>query len=203
MKKILCYGDSNTFGYNPADGSRFGDTIRWTAILQKNLESDFEVINEGICDRTGFVENDKGLLFSSQRHFPKMIIKARNIDILILWIGTNDLQFKYDLSFKQIENNLEKLIITAKNYVKRIILIPPVVLGNNVLDCYFNCQFDETSISKSEKVGEIYRKLSNTYRLNYFDLNEFVKPSKTDGLHFDEIGHKIIAEKLTEFIKQN
>ena len=203
MKKILCYGDSNTFGYNPTDGSRFDNTIRWTALLQNNLGSDFEVINEGVCDRCGFVDNDKGFLFSAQRHFSKMIAKTKDIDILILWVGTNDLQFKYDLSFKQIENGLEKLILTAKNYAKRIIIIPPVVLDDNVLKGNFNYQFDETSISKSKKVGKIYRKLSNVYGLNYFDLNEFVKPSNTDGLHYNIEGHKIIADKLNKLIKCN
>jgi len=201
LKKILCYGDSNTFGYNPTDGSRFDSKTRWTAILQKELGSDYEVINEGMCDRTGFIDNPKGYLFSAQRHFPEMISKIENIDILILAVGTNDLQFKYDISFKQIENGLEKLIAAAKNYTKRIIIIPPVILDNNILKGNFNFQFDETSISKSKKVGKIYRKLSNIYGLNYFDLNEFIKPSNIDGLHYDKIGHNIIAEKLAEFIK--
>ena len=35
MKKILCYGDSNTFGYNPYDASRYNEHTRWTAILQR------------------------------------------------------------------------------------------------------------------------------------------------------------------------
>ena len=68
LKKILCYGDSNTYGYNPADGSRFNDTIRWTALLQNNLGSDFEVINDGICDRCGFVDNDKVFLFNKNKY---------------------------------------------------------------------------------------------------------------------------------------
>ena len=37
MKKILCYGDSNTFGYNPYDASRYNEHTRWTAILQNIL----------------------------------------------------------------------------------------------------------------------------------------------------------------------
>lgn len=203
MKKILCYGDSNTFGFNPIDGSRFDEQARWTALLQKKLDSDYQIIEEGACDRTGFVDNDKGFLFSAQRHFPKMIAKIKDVDILILWIGSNDLQFKYDISFHQIERGLKKLILVAKSKVKKIILIPPVILNNNVLEGYFNFQFDETSISKSKKVGKIYRKLSNVYGLNYFDLNEFVKPSNTDGLHYNIEGHKIIADKLNKFIKCN
>lgn len=201
MKKILCYGDSNTFGYNPADGSRFDEKTRWTALLQESLGSDYEIIEEGACDRTGIADNDKGFMFSAQRHFPKTITKLKDIDLLILAIGTNDLQFKYDLTVHQFENGLEKLIVTAKNKVRRIILIPPVVLRENVLEGFFNFQFDETSVSKSKKIGKIYRKLSNIYGLDYFDLNDYVKPSNTDGLHYDSEGHKIISTKLTDYIK--
>ena len=201
MKKILCYGDSNTFGYNPVDGSRFDEKTRWTALLQENLGSDFEIIEEGACDRTGIADNDKGFLYSAQRHFPKMITKTKNVDLLILAIGTNDLQFKYDLTVHQFENGLEKLIVTAKNNVRRIILIPPVILHENVLEGFFKFQFDETSVSKSKKIGKIYRKLSNIYGLDYFDLNDFVKPSNADGLHYDSEGHKIISTKLSDYIK--
>ena len=202
MRKILCYGDSNTFGFNPEDGSRFDDKTRWTALLQSNLGRDFEIIEEGCCDRTGFVDNDKGFLFSAQRHFPKIISKTKDVDLLVLWIGSNDLQFKYDISFHQINNGLEKLILVAKSKVKRIVLIPPVILNENVLNGYFKIQFDETSISKSKKAGKIYKKLAQIHHCEIFDVNEFVKPSSIDSLHYDEDGHKIIAEKLSEFIKQ-
>jgi lysophospholipase L1-like esterase len=201
MKKILCYGDSNTFGFNPSDGSRFDNKTRWTALLQEILGTEYEVINEGMCDRTGFTNNPKGFDFSAQRHFPKMITKLKDIDLLILAIGTNDLQFKYDLTIHQFENGLEKLIVMAKDNVRRIILIPPVILSDNVLEGNFNFQFNSTSIVKSKKVGKIYRKLSNLYGLDYFDLNNFVKPSNVDGLHYDSEGHNIISTKLSDYIK--
>ncbi|MBR6126559.1 hypothetical protein IKQ21_02640 [bacterium] len=200
MKKIICYGDSNTFGFNPSDGSRFDEETRWTAVLQKNLGTEYEVINEGACDRTGFVNNSKGFEFSAQRHFPKMISKIDGTDILILAIGTNDLQFQYDISIGAIEKGLENLIKLAQTKAKNVIIIPPVVLSEKVLEGFFNIQFNETSIVKSRKVGRIYRQLSNAYRCNYFDINKFTKPSDFDGLHYDEKSHKIIADKLTEFI---
>ena len=201
MKKIICYGDSNTFGYNPVDGSRFDENTRWTGILQKNLVEDFEVVNEGACDRTGFADNPKGFLYSAQRHFPKMISKTNNIDLLILWIGTNDLQFQYDIGFNAIEKGFEKLILQAKEKSKKIIVIPSVVLNENVLKGTFNFQFDETSIGKSKKVERIYKHLSNIEHCEYFNINKIVNPSEIDGLHYDEKSHKLIAEKLTEFIK--
>ena len=45
--------------------------------------------------------------------------------------------------------------------------------------------------------------LFNVSYASNFDINEFTNPSDIDGLHYDETGHKIIAEKLAEFIKNN
>ncbi|MBR6163814.1 hypothetical protein IKQ26_08000 [bacterium] len=203
MKKILCYGDSNTFGYNPVDSSRFDKNTRWTALLKKLLGSGFEVIEEGMCDRTGFKDNPKGALFSAQKHFPSIISKAKDIDVLILSIGTNDLQFQYGISFDFIEEGLDKLIKTALEKVKRVILIPPVILDEKVLEGFFSFQFNKNSVAKSKEVGAIYRKFAEKYNCGYFDINEFVRPSDFDGLHYDENGHKIIAEKLADYILNN
>lgn len=200
MKKILCYGDSNTFGYNPCDASRYDTHTRWTALLQNILGDGYQIIEEGMCDRTGIADNDKGFLFSAQRHFPKLMPKTKEVDILVLWIGTNDLQFKYNLTLGQIEKGLEKLIIIAQNYAKKIVLIPSVELSDNILDGNFSYQFDNKSVSKSKKMSKIYKKLSRIYNLEYFDINEFVKPSEADGLHYDTIGHTIIAQKLSEVL---
>ena len=30
MKRILCFGDSNTWGFAPKDGYRFDENTRWT-----------------------------------------------------------------------------------------------------------------------------------------------------------------------------
>ena len=200
MKKIICYGDSNTFGYNPKDGSRFDENIRWTSLLQKNLGSEYEVINEGMCDRTGFVNNPKGFLFSAPKHFSEFMAKFEKIDLLILWLGTNDLQFQYDISIGAIENGLERLLKIAKEKVKQIILIPPVELSEKILCGEFNYQFDSVSINKSKITGKIYKQLADLYSCKIFDVNKIVKPSDIDGLHYTGNSHRIIANKLSEII---
>ena len=201
MKKILCYGASNTFGFNPIDDSRFNASTRWTALLQKNLIDSYEIIEEGMCDRTGFVDNPKGFLYSSQRHLPKFLSKSEKFDIIILAIGTNDLQFQYNIGFNAVQRGLAALIKTAQEKADKVIIIPPVILNENILNGYFKIQFDETSITKSRKIGTIYRKLSNALNCCYFDINKTALPSDTDGLHYDETAHKIIADKLAEFIR--
>jgi len=198
MKKIICYGDSNTFGFNPQDGSRYGEEDCWPSALQKKLGTEYEVINEGMFDRTGFVDNPNGFLFSGPKYFPHLIKATDKLDYLILWIGTNDLMFQYDITLATIEKGLKDLITLAQSKIRNIIIIPPVILSENILKGYFKCKFDETSIVKSKEAGRIYQKLAKIYNCKYFDVNEVVKPSHFDGLHYDKNSHKIIADKLAQ-----
>ena len=201
MKNILCYGDSNTFGYNTKDNSRYDENTRWTAFLQKNLGEEYRVINEGMPNRTGFVDNPDGILFSSQKHFPDILSKIDSVYILILAIGTNDLMFKYNINFDTVEKGLNNLIKTAKEKTNNIIIIPPTIMTEKILTGSFNSMFDKTSIIKSKEAGKIFKQISAENNCRYFDINEFVSPSDVDGLHYNEKSHKIIADKLTEFIK--
>ena len=52
MTTILCYGDSNTYGYNPVNGLRYPKDVRWTGVLQKLLGEQYAVIEEGCNGRT-------------------------------------------------------------------------------------------------------------------------------------------------------
>ena len=59
MTTILCYGDSNTYGYNPVNGLRYPKGVRWTGVLQKMLGEEYEVIEEGCNGRTTVFEDAK------------------------------------------------------------------------------------------------------------------------------------------------
>lgn len=51
MIRILCYGDSNTWGYIPGTGKRFDENTRWTKRLQTLLGDEYEIIEEGLRGR--------------------------------------------------------------------------------------------------------------------------------------------------------
>ena len=201
MRNILCYGDSNTFGFNAKDASRYDENTRWTALLQKNLGTEYKVINEGMPNRTGFVDNPAGALFSSQKHFPETLLKIDSVYVLILAIGTNDLMFKYNITFDTVEKGLNNLIKTAKEKTENIIIIPPTIMNENVLKGSFSSMFDESSIIKSKEAGKIFKQIAAKNNCRYFDINEFAMPSDLDGLHYDEKSHKLIADKLTDVIR--
>ena len=56
-KHILCFGDSNTWGYCAQTNERYADNERWTQVLQKLLGSDWMLIEEGLCGRTTVFED--------------------------------------------------------------------------------------------------------------------------------------------------
>src|SRR5947207_1713019 len=54
MKTVLCYGDSITWGFNPADQTRFAFDVRWPGVVQTKLGADYRVVEEGLSGRTLF-----------------------------------------------------------------------------------------------------------------------------------------------------
>jgi lysophospholipase L1-like esterase len=52
MKTVLCYGDSNTWGYNPSTEDRYPLAERWVSVLALALGPEYLVIPEGLNGRT-------------------------------------------------------------------------------------------------------------------------------------------------------
>ncbi len=200
MKQIICYGDSNTFGFNPQDGSRYDANTRWTGILAKILGDKFNVIEEGFNNRTGFFVNPEGYLQSGQKYLPECLEKNKCFEIFIIALGTNDLQKFFKMDADIVKKGLENLIkiVRSFNSEARLILIPPVVLNENILKGNFSHQFDEKSIYASVWVQAIYKTVADKNDCEFMDLNKYVEPSVVDGLHFDKESHKLIAKLLAE-----
>ena len=51
-RTVLCYGDSNTYGYVPETGTRYPVNVRYPGRLQMLLGNDYNVIEEGCNGRT-------------------------------------------------------------------------------------------------------------------------------------------------------
>ena len=203
--KIICYGDSNTYGFRPTDGGRYSKSIRWTGVLADLLGDKYSVIEEGCNNRTGFFKCADGLIQSGKEYFPTCINNNSDLDILILALGTNDIQKIYNPTEQIIEEDLSFYIDFIKELNKniKIILIPPVKLSENILGGYFAFQFDKTSIERSEWVQDVYYRFANNNNVELFDINKYVTPSNTDGLHFEPVSHQIIAQNLAKIILNN
>ena len=99
MTRILCYGDSNTWGYDPASGERFAADIRWTGVLRKVLASDrFEVIEEGLNGRTTVWDDPIEGQKNGRQYLIPCLESHRPLDLVVILLGTNDLKKRFSLS---------------------------------------------------------------------------------------------------------
>jgi len=200
MKKVLCFGDSNTFGFNPENGQRYDKNTRWTGMLQELGKDKFKIIESGCNNRTCFIDNPDGINYTGYKILPQIL--NENFDIIILALGINDLQKFYNPSMEQVQKGIEKLILISKKKQPnaKIIIVSPARLSNNILNGIFSVQFDKESIEKSLLMADIYKLAAKENSCLFFDLDKITKVSPVDGLHFSKEAHKQIALALYDFL---
>lgn len=206
MYSILCYGDSNTWGFNPKDGSRYPKHLSWTGIMKKELGDNYDVIVEGLNSRTtvwddpieGEYKNGKKFLFTClQSHKP--------IDLVIIFLGTNDLKSRFNISENDIARGVEtlvKIIQKSESGVDMsmpeiLVIIPTKIEGIKEA----GSSFDRASEEKSKLFSIEYKEVLKDYDIHMFDASEIIEPSKIDGVHFDLDKHELLGKSIAKMIK--
>ncbi len=202
MKKILCFGDSNTYGYIPNNGARYDKNTRWTGVLSLLSHGKFEIIEDGCNNRTAFAANSAGKIFTGYEILPELL--TDDFDAVVLAIGINDTQFLYNLSSIEIASGVEKLIniVKAKSPQAKILLVAPSILTDDVLNGNFACLFDRTSVEKSRQLPLLYKKIAEKQNIEFFDLNSVAKTSSLDGLHYAPEQHLKIAQAIFTILSE-
>ncbi len=202
MKKILCFGDSNTYGYIPNNGARYDKNTRWTGVLSLLSHGKFEIIEDGCNNRTAFAANPAGKIFTGYEILPELL--TDDFDAVVLAIGINDTQFLYNLSSIEIASGVEKLIniVKVKSPQAKILLVAPSILTDDVLNGNFACLFDRTSIEKSRQLPLLYKKIAEKQNIEFFDLNSVAKTSSLDGLHYAPEQHLKIAQAIFTILSE-
>jgi len=199
VKKILCFGDSNTWGYIPGSALRYDEKTRWTGILQNLLKDRCKIIEAGCCNRTCFIDNPDGIEQSGYRILPKYLDES--FDVVILSLGINDIQKFFNPDLNDIKTGIEQLIKLTKELCPKakIIVVSPASLTKDIETDYFRNQFDKISIEKSKHFSRIYEKAAQNLNCLFFDWDKIVKVSDIDGLHFSPEAHRTIAYALYDF----
>lgn len=198
-KNILCFGDSNTFGYIAGSGERYPIGVRWTSVLGKLLGDGYKIFEGGCNNRACFVEHQDGEKFIGKKFITKYV--KHNIDIIISAIGSNDLQKFYKPTREELEQGFEEYIgVIKSNFDAKIIVLAPSLIKEKVVNTWFGELFDEQSVKDSGLLAEVWKSVAEKTGCYYLNLNDKVSPSDVDGLHFDENAHKIIGQELAKFI---
>ena len=145
MKTIVCYGDSNTYGYNPENGFRYEYEERWTTILQKELKDSAIVIPEGLNGRTTSFEDELRPGRNGATYLDPCLHSHGPIDLVVLMLGTNDCKTFYNASAEVIGLGVERLVEQIRKADKniRILLISPIQLGEGVWEQGYHPEINE------------------------------------------------------------
>ena len=211
MKHILCFGDSNTWGYSPQDGSRFSPNVRWTGTLQKTLGADYNIIEEGLNGRTTFIneEGEDARPFRSGSDVFSMILEShRPLDLVTIMLGTNDLKLEFNLSVEKIAQGVKELceIVLSSEYLidnpPKLLLISPIHIGSTIQPDQE--EFFEQAREKSYQFAEHYQRVAEELGIHFLDAAKIVSPSDGEGVHWDADQHikfgKVLAQKATKIL---
>lgn len=206
MKTILCYGDSNTFGYMPLTGARYRMNERWPCLLAERLGGGYHVIEEGCSGRTTVRDDPAEPWKNGLTYLRACLHTHKPLDIVILMLGSNDLKICFHASPSEIAEGagvlirvIQEFLMEKQGSVPQIILVSPPALGEDISSSPFyggEDGFDEESLTKSKEFPEYYRRIADRYGCAFVDAARFVCASAEDQLHLTAGGHAALAEAL-------
>ncbi|HQA60084.1 MAG: SGNH/GDSL hydrolase family protein [Tepidanaerobacteraceae bacterium] len=210
MKTILCYGDSNTWGYNPDGSGRYPKHMRWTTVLQKELGESFDVISEGLNGRTTVWDDPvRGDYRNGKKYLLPCLHTHKPIDLVILFLGSNDLKPRYNVTSMEIAQSVEMLVDIVKksetgpNMTSPEILViipPPILIPEEVKQMDYLLPEYEKAVDKSRQFPQAFTSVLNG-KCHLFDSSKYIKTSEIDGMHLDPESHAILGRELAKYIK--
>lgn len=174
---IICYGDSNTYGFNPQDGGRY--ELSWVDLLRIHYKSDF-VVNAGL---NGRLAEPRQFLFDVILH------QYAPIDVLIIMLGTNNVDHLE--STEHIIVSLHVMLRQALPLVKHILLLAPPYLQN-----------DEIRYERSIELNERLKHLADSFHIDFLDVQEVISSMAEDGIHLTLSSHKELGEAIIQHLSK-
>ena len=186
MKDIFIYGDSNVWGKNFA-GERIKYHLRWVNRLKQSLKSNYIISANGVSGRVaGDFRSDKPEK-NGKSSFLRLYNQNNQPEIVLIALGTNDLQNKYNRTIQDIINDLIWYKSAAPNSTV-IYIIPP----NFDTGTASGKEFTDKSATKLQQLITRKNELGKTIEIGNLDLS--------DGLHLSNLGHKLMAKIVKQYL---
>src|ERR1700730_4529155 len=206
-KVILCFGDSNTWGFNPENGERFGPEVRWTGVLQTELGIGYAIVEEGLNARTTVFDDPvEGTRIdrNGRNHLGILLESHRPIDLVIVMLGLNDLKRRLAVSAYDIAQGAGELVQIVQcsrsgphNQAPEVLLIAPAPVKTlNELDELF-----AGAVEKSQNFGRYYARISQGLGCQFINGGEVVEDDTRDGIHLGAASHATFGRYLANWIR--
>lgn len=196
MLRILCFGDSNTYGYDPRLGStgRYPESQRWTGRL--NALQDVYVRNLGM----------NGARIPRNANYVEEICLSESPDLITIMFGSNDVlekvayaeQIRLRLSYGEVAERVafdmgrflgEVQDRLAGEASPKIVLIAPPLMARGTWT-------DERIVDEVKRLAPLYRELAADLGVSFLDASSWPLELCFDGVHLTEEGHRVFFENI-------
>lgn len=203
MKRILCYGDSNTWGFNGKNGSRFDEQTRWPCLLEKL--TGYKVIEEGLNGRTTVFDDPLMPHTNGMEFLPCCLLSHQPLDLVIFNLGTNDLKRHVCNNVNATGMGMAMLIQKTRQMLgpeQKILVISPVEISDHRLELGPMLQLDMDSLKQSKRFAEVFKPIAEQNNCYFLAADDYAKPGLADAVHMDEQAHRSLAQAVAEKVKE-
>jgi len=206
--RILCFGDSLTWGYDPATRARFDESRRWPCVMQNELGKGWKLVEEGQCGRT-IATNDPAegekngltyLLPCLESHSP--------LDVMVIMLGTNDCKGKFHYSPMDIAGEMQLFLEKVQSYNRfrlanamKVLLVAPPVIGEEIEASWLGDSFGGLEArKKSCQLAGWYERLAAAYGVSFLNAADYAAVSPVDSIHMDAENQVLLGEAIAKAV---
>lgn len=205
MKTILCYGDSNTWGFDPTTlGDRFPRDVRWPGRLANALGPGYEVIAEGLNGRTATLDSPVADGRNGLTYLLPCLHSHAPLDLVVIYLGTNDLGDRYGLPAPDVAGAVARLVRVVRasesgpdGAAPRVLVVCPPPFARLDPEGSF-----AGSGEKSRKVGRFFAEMTALLGCELLDLDGIASYSDLDGIHLEADGHAAVAVAVEAVVRR-
>ena len=203
MRKVLIYGDSNSFGTAPtlrlADECVHALGVRWGDVMAKELGAGWQVVTEGLPGRTAVLDDPiEGAYKNGLTVMPAIVLSHRPIDVMVICLGTNDQKARFGLGAQDVALGVMRLAreAMALGVVGQILVVAPPPLRERG---DFAEMFAGAEARCAGLAGHMAR-FSESEGVAFLDAGEVISVDPLDGIHWAAETHAalgpVVADRL-------
>lgn len=209
MKRILCYGDSNTWGFTPVTGKRYTPDVRWTGVMQSTLGADYAVCEDGISGRTTVWEDPFAPCRNGLEGIGYGLLRAKPVDLVVLMLGTNDLYHTNAFGYyRGLSRVVRKILDAPMQFLDsspvfvqepQVLLVSPITLHPNIAALRPELELGQ-KYTESTQFAAYTERVAKEYGLPWMDAARVACASGADGIHMEPDSHAALGKAIGEMV---
>ena len=217
-RRILVYGDSNTWGWKPVlegfPGTRHADDVRWPGAMAAALGPAYAVVVDGLNGRSAEAPSSEGplavcTLNAANGDFVKALVRELPLDLVVVMLGTNDVRSDFDRKPAAIVEALLQMAFAVRRSAgmfatgypaPRVLLVAPVALGDTSRTP-MGAVYRDGAPEKSRLVARALMQLAAQEGIDAFDANSAVAAPGIDGIHLTAEGHAALGAAMAAKVR--